>query len=116
MRKFFFLMIMILMIVPIMTFAQDAPEFNPALVESIMIGGLGLGVLGITEMLKRLLKKVIPNAGHIVGYAVSLVVAVLATWQTLAQTGKLSVASLILYSVAVFLVANGLYKFPKPNP
>jgi hypothetical protein len=81
------------------------PQFDPALIVTILAVG-GIGVAGLTEMIKRFLK-----AQGIFAYVISGVVSVGATAFVLFQGEIFSVLNLIIYAVIVFLEANGIYKF-----
>lgn len=79
--------------------------FDPTVVETIMLGAMGLTVLGITEMLKKWLK-----ATGVAAYAVSLVVSAAGTAYYLIQGHIFTIPSMIGYTLLVFLSANGIYK------
>lgn len=101
--------LMLFLAVPFMIFAQEAeiPQFDPDVVDKILITGLGgLSVAALTEMAKRLLK-----ATGILAYVISGVISIGATAFALATSGSFNIGSLAVYSVAVFLTANGIYKF-----
>lgn len=87
-------------------------EFSPIIVAAILAAGLGgLTVPGLTEMLKRFLKKIFKTESPVIGYVSSFLVCLGATIFTLLTTGIFNVWSLIIYTIAVFLEANGIYKF-----
>lgn len=79
--------------------------FDPAIVEIIMAGALGLTVLGVTEMIKKWLK-----ASGFVAYLISFIVSVGGTLYYLISNAIFTVPALIGYSILVFLSANGIYK------
>ena len=79
-------------------------EFNAAIIAAIL-GFVGIGILGFTEMIKRLFK-----AGGIWGYVISFAVSAIATAIILAQMSMFSWLYFALYTIAVFLEANGIYK------
>ena len=79
--------------------------FDPGVVETIMLGALGLTVLGITEMLKKWLK-----ATGVAAYAVSLVVSAAGTAYYLITTHLFTIPLMLGYTFLVFLSANGIYK------
>lgn len=109
MKKFMLLMFFVL-IVSVVAFAQteaDALVFDSAFVQVILVTGIGgLSVASATELLKRWLK-----ATGVLAYVISAVVAILATAIGLVTAGTFTVLSLAVYSLAVFLTANGIYKF-----
>lgn len=82
-------------------------EFDPALVTAILAIA-GIGVTGLTEMIKRLFK-----ASGYAAYIISFLVSAAATALTLAQAGSFAVLPFAIYTVIVFLEANGIYKFVK---
>lgn len=82
-------------------------EIDPAIVMAIL-AFCGIGVTGITEMVKRLLK-----ASGILAYVISLVVSALATAFVLYQSAQFTVLWFIIYTIIVFLEANGIYKVIK---
>ena len=77
---------------------------DPAMVVAIL-GVAGIGVVGITEMIKRFL-----NASGLLAYVISLVVSAAATVFVLATAHSFGMVPFLLYTVVVFLEANGLYK------
>ena len=81
------------------------PSFDPAVIQIIMAGALGLTVLGVTEMIKRWL-----NAGGVVAYLVSFVISAGATAYYLITTHTFTIILFVGYSVFVFLTANGIFK------
>jgi hypothetical protein len=78
--------------------------FDPAVVATILAIA-GIGVLGITEMIKRFLK-----AEGVVAYLISLAVSAAATAFVLLQAGTFGVVPFIGYTILVFIEANGIYK------
>jgi len=85
-------------------------NFDPALVVTILAFG-GIGVTGLTEMLKRFLK-----AEDFWAYVISLVVSAGATAFILVQGSAFAILPFAIYTIIVFLEANGLYKIvAKPN-
>jgi hypothetical protein len=89
--------------------AQEAttPQFDPAVVDAIIVTGIGgLGVAALTELIKRLLK-----AAGVLAYVISGVVSAAATAMYLVTSGSWDILSFAIYSVLVFLSANGIYKF-----
>jgi len=77
---------------------------DPIIVAAIL-GVAGIGVVGLTEMIKRLLK-----AGGLVAYLISFVVSAAATAFVLATSQAFSFIPFVFYTVVVFLEANGIYK------
>lgn len=82
---------------------------DPAVVTSILAFG-GVGVVGLTEMVKRLLR-----AEGFVAYLLSFVISALATAFILAVSGGFNLGALAVYTVLVFLEANGIYKVVRKN-
>jgi hypothetical protein len=78
--------------------------FDPAVVATILAIA-GVGVLGITEMIKRFLK-----AEGVVAYLISLAVSAAATVFVLLQAGTFGLVPFVGYTILVFLEANGIYK------
>lgn len=81
--------------------------FDPALVITILTVG-GIGVAGLTEMIKRFLK-----AQGIFSYIISAIVSLGATAFVLLTGDIWSWLNFGIYSIIVFLQANGIYKFAK---
>ena len=77
---------------------------DPVLVATILAFG-GIGVTGITEMLKRLFK-----ASGFWAYVISLAVSAGATAFILVQASAFALSPFLLYTIVVFLEANGIYK------
>jgi len=112
--KLILLAFLLLLIFPIMVFAQveDIPfDVDKALIAAIL-GAFGLGVLGITELIKTWLKVANwhPTARKVAGYVISLVVTLGATTSTLIATSRFTWGSFILYSLIVWAEANGIFK------
>lgn len=82
-------------------------EFDPAVVLTIL-AFVGIGVTGLTEMIKRLFKA--SGAG---AYVISFVVSAVATVFTLVQAASFAWLPFVVYTIVVFLEANGIYKFVK---
>jgi len=80
---------------------------DPAVLAAIM-GIAGIGVVGLTEMIKRFLKAVGVGA-----YIISAAVSAVATAFILTTSGAFAVIPFILYTLFVFLEANGIYKVAK---
>ena len=104
------LLLFFVLLISVVAMAQaeaEAPQFDSAFVQIILLTGVGgLSVAAATELLKRLLK-----AAGVLAYVISAVVAIAATAFALVTAGTFTVGSLLIYSVAVFLTANGIYKF-----
>jgi len=96
--------------------AQEAetPVFEASILAAILTAG-GLGVLGFTEMFKRLLKGMGLKAKW-VGYVLSFLIGAVCTWLILNQMDKFTWMNEAIYTVIVWLEVNGIYKFPKPKP
>lgn len=77
---------------------------DPVIVAAIL-GVAGVGVVGLTEMIKRLL-----GAKRFWAYVVSLVVSAAATAFVLATQSSFGLVPFVLYTIVVFLEANGIYK------
>ena len=82
-------------------------SFDPEVVVTILAFA-GIGVTGLTEMIKRLFK-----ASGIVAYIISLIVSAGATAFVLIQAGSFAWVSFAIYTIVVFVEANGLYKVIK---
>jgi len=80
---------------------------DPGVVAAILAVA-GIGVTGLTEMIKRLFK-----ASGIVAYIISLIVSAGATAFVLIQAGSFAWVSFAIYTIVVFVEANGLYKVIK---
>ena len=109
MKKFLMLFCFVL-IISVAVFAQaeaETPQFDSAFVQIILLTGVGgLSVAAATELLKRLLK-----AAGVLAYVISAAVAIAATAFALVTAGTFTVGGLLIYSIVVFLTANGIYKF-----
>ena len=79
--------------------------FDPAIVEVILGGVLGLTVLGVTEVIKKALK-----ASGVVAYLISFVVSAGATAYYLITQHLFTIVLFIGYTLYVFAVANGIFK------
>jgi len=80
-------------------------EFDPQVVLTILAFA-GIGVTGITEMIKRFLK-----LDGALAYLVSFLVSGVATAFVLVQASTFAVLPMAIYTIIVFLEANGIYKF-----
>jgi len=109
MKKVLMIIAFLLMLAPVYLLAQQAaevPEFDITVVEAILAGVGGFGVIGLTEMIKRLFK-----AGGIWGYVISAAVSIAMTSITLVLIHKFTLVAFIIYSGIVFVEANGFFKF-----
>ena len=118
MKKFLFMVICILMVFGATTlFAQEAnaTELDPDMIELILkLGGFlgsAITVPGLTEMFKRWLK-----AKDGWAYVISFGVSAVASAAILFLLGQFAVLLWVGYSLAVFLTANGWYKFSAKAP
>ena len=68
----------------------------------------GVGVAGATEMLKRMLKW-----DGFKAYLISFVVSAAATIFTLVQMAAFAWLPVVVYTIVVFMEANGIYKIIK---
>ena len=79
--------------------------FDPAIVEIILGGVLGLTVLGVTEVIKKFLK-----ASGAAAYLISLAVSGAATAYYLISQHTFALITFIGYTLYVFAVSNGIFK------
>jgi len=88
--------------------AAEPTEIDPAVVNSILAGGLlGFGVIAVTQILKAALKV---SGAVVIG--ISLLVSAAATLVFLfTGGGGFTILKFVGYAVAVWAVANGWYKF-----
>ena len=75
---------------------------------SAILAVAGIGVTGLTEMIKRFFK-----ASGIWAYVISLVVSAGATAFILIQAGSFAWIPFAVYTILVFGEANGIYKVIK---
>jgi hypothetical protein len=89
--------------------AAEPTEIDPAIVNSILVGGLlGFGVIAVTQILKTLFHV----QGGVVVFGISLAVSAAATIIFLITGGGgFTILKFVGYTVAVWAVANGWYKF-----
>ncbi len=118
MKKTFLLFAVVLLFAGLPALADQTqpavPSFDMGTVEMIQAGALGLTVVGVTEMLKRALK-----AKGALPYVLSFLVSAAATAYFLVTTHQFGIVPMIGYTVAVFLVSNGIFKAahtPTPPP
>jgi len=116
MKKFLIIFAFLFIVSSAFLFAQEteAPVFEPSILAAILTAG-GLGVLGFTEMFKRLLRGM-GIKGKWVGYVLSVLIGAVCTWLILNQMDKFTWMNEAIYTVIVWLEVNGIYKFPKPKP
>lgn len=106
MKKFLLGFCMVLLFVCFALAQTTAPiVFDPSIVDKILLGVAGLTVVGITEMIKRLLK-----VEGTLAYLISLAVSAAASAYFLISTASFAILPFIGYTVFVFLAANGIYK------
>ena len=82
-------------------------NIDPGIVAAILAVA-GIGVTGLTEMVKRLFK-----ASGILAYVISLIVSAGATAFVLIQAGTFAWIPFVIYTTVVFVEANGIYKVIK---
>jgi len=77
-----------------------------------ILAAFGIGVLGITEVLKSILKVSTWSdfARAAAGYVISLVVSAACTAYVLLTSSKWALGSFILYTIVVWAEANGIFK------
>lgn len=80
-------------------------EANPEIVYAI-IAIFGVGVIGIVEFIKRILKT---EGQTLINFAITAVVSFGATAAYLAKADVFSIGALALYGLIVFGEASGLY-------
>lgn len=80
-------------------------EGNPEIVMAIM-ALFGIGVIGIVEFIKRILRT---EGQTVINFAITAVVSFAATAAYLAKADIFSIGALILYGFIVFGEASGLY-------
>jgi hypothetical protein len=113
MRRFniLFVLVMAVLFMAAATYAQtqEPTEIDPAVVQTILAGGLlGFGVIALTQVVKKALHV----EGGIVVYGVSLVMSAAATIVFLITGGGgFTILKFVGYTVSVWAVANGWYKF-----
>jgi len=107
-RLFFFLAVLFL-VLPAALLAAESTEIDPAVVNTILASGLmGFGVIAVTQIIKTALKL----EGSIVSFGVSLAVSAAAVIVFLITGGGgFEILKFVGYTVAVWVVANGWYKF-----
>lgn len=106
MTKKIFFMVAILAIMATAAFAQGSVPITDATAnEIVMTGILGIGVLALTEMIKRLLKW-----EGVLAYVISIVVSAAATAVYMIGKQGFELVGFLILTGLVFLISNGLYK------
>jgi len=104
-------MFLIFICLPAILLAADQdPVVDPQKVQEILYGflGAGMGVITITELLKRKLK----TEGW-KSVVLSAVVSIIGSAIYLVLTSTFTVLNFAIYSPVVFAAANGIYLFPQ---
>lgn len=109
MKRLIFIIFFIVGPTALLAGAND-PVVDPEKVKEILTGilGAGMGVIAITELLKRKLK----TEGW-ESVVVSVIVSVLGTLAYLLMTSTFTWLGYAIYSTVVALAANGIYLFPQ---
>jgi hypothetical protein len=114
MKKFLGVVFVLMLLAPMALLAQDdvPVDVDTELVAAIL-AAFGVGVLGLTQIIKNVLK--VPTwqsdiAKKIAGYGISLVVSAAGTIFTLTTTGQMALGKAILYTAVVWGIANGWWK------
>jgi hypothetical protein len=116
MRKRFILITLTFLFLALPLAAQTTELIEQETAEKILSTGImGLSVMALTELLKRLLFKTDPIPKY-AGYLCSAIVAIVASAAYLLLAHTFNFTALGGYSVLVWALANGLYKsYPKPS-
>ena len=114
MKRFTFLFLFLFLAPMLVAQTTEPTEIDPAVVQAILASGLlGFGVIAIVQILKTALKV----QGGIVAYGVSLLVSAVATIVfLLTGGGGFTILKFVGYTIAVWAVANGWYKFKTARP
>ena len=112
MKKFFMFFALLFLIVPVTLLADteiDIQAYLDAASHIFIVGIGGVAVLGLVEIIKRILK--------ITGFWVRLASFLVSGAATLIyEIGKgFELIEFIILTVLVTLAANGIYLFPKPK-
>ncbi len=109
MKRLFFMLAVLVLALPAFLLAGEPIEIDPAVVDTLIASGLmGFGVIAVTQIIKTALKL----SGSIVSFGVSLAVSAAAVIIfLLTGGGGFELMKFIGYTVAVWAVANGWYKF-----
>jgi hypothetical protein len=83
---------------------------DPAVVDIILGGVMGLTVLGVTEVIKKALFKPPKVVPLLAGYGISLVASAAGTAYYLLTTHAFTPVLMIGYTAYVWAVANGIFK------
>jgi hypothetical protein len=102
---FFFVAFLAIPLAALALQTEGDATYDPAVVDLILAGVATLTVVGITQMIKALLK-----ASGVLAYVISAVVSAAATAIFLLRTGAFTVPAFVGYTLFVFLAANGIYK------
>ena len=97
---------------------DDTTGVDPAIVQIILTAGIGgIGVKALAELLKRMLIGWLPTvSAKLLGYASAALTSAAATAAYFIAAGGFNWGAFLGYTVAVFLLATGLYKSqPKPS-
>jgi hypothetical protein len=107
-RLIFFLVVFVFLAIGT-ALAAEPTEINPAVVNAILASGLmGFGVIAVTQIIKTALNL----NGSIVSFGVSLIVSAAAVIVYLITGGGgFTILKEVGYTVAVWVTANGWYKF-----
>lgn len=107
MTKKILLLLATVLVLASLSFAQGTvvPVDEATANEIVASGVMGIGVLALTEMIKRLLKTV-----GVLNYVISAAVSLGATATYLLTHGGFDLVPFVTLSILVFLIANGLYK------
>ena len=83
---------------------------DPAVVEIIIGGFLGLTILGVTEVIKKFLWKTPKPVPGWAGYVISLIVSAGFTAYYLLTVHTFGLVPMLGYTAYVWAVANGIFK------
>ncbi len=83
---------------------------DPAVVEIIIGGFLGLTILGVTEVIKKFLWKAPKPVPSWAGYIISLIVSAAFTGYYLLTIHAFGLVPMLGYTAYVWAVANGIFK------
>lgn len=108
-KKVLLVLIAMILVTAVAAWAQETgttvPVNETTAQEILQTGILGLGVLALTEMIKRLLKW----EGNL-AYVISAVVSAAATAVYMIGKQGFNITGFLILTVLVFMIANGLYK------
>ena len=83
---------------------------DPAVVDLIIGGFMGLTILGVTEVVKKFFYKPPKVVPQIAGYVISFIVSAGFTAFYLLKTHTFSLLLFLGYTAYVWAVANGIFK------